>query len=382
MAAVQGPVVHYQEKGDIYGYDEYIEGEGIPVHVGRIGVDDVTAVPRKPWARTGGNGVFLKLDGSFQSERGLYVADIPGGGSLNPEKHLYDEQIFILQGHGACQVWQGNGEKITFEWGTGSIFAFPPNTTHAFFNGSQEPVVFMGVTTAPRVMNAVYDLGVVFETDYQFFDIYANGANFYSAPDSKILFGWYELSILHTNFIWDCHKVLLDDLEQKIEGGQVTGYRMGPRFPRGHISEWPSGRYHKAHYHGPGAILLGLDGEGYVLAWDKALGTRPYADGHANQVEKVSWGRNSIYVVPDAHFHQHFNTAPGPARHVAVYGDMLPMGEHVKDDSKGWNGLKTAREGGSLIDYEDEDPQIRVDFEAALAKNGLKNMMAPVAYRD
>ena len=63
-------------------------------------------------------------------------------------------------------------------------------------------------------------------------------------------------------------------------GGQLTGYRMGDRFPHGHISAWPSGRYHKAHFHGPGAILLGLDGEGYVLVWPSELGPRPYQDGH------------------------------------------------------------------------------------------------------
>lgn len=39
----------------------------------------------------GGLGTFIELQGSFESERGLYVAEIPGGEALNPERHLYEE---------------------------------------------------------------------------------------------------------------------------------------------------------------------------------------------------------------------------------------------------------------------------------------------------
>ena len=45
-------------------------------------------------------------------------------------------------------------------------------------------------------------------------------------------------------------------------------------------------------------------------------------------------------------------------------------------------GHRSFREGGTLIEYEDEDPQVRADFEAALAKNGLKSTMPAVTYSD
>src|SRR5579862_7190395 len=109
----------YQRSAGEFPYDKYMEDEGLPVHRALIGIDDVTKLPRTPWARMGGNGAFIQLEGTFQSERGIYVADIPGGGAQEPEQHLYEEEIFILQGRGTGQVWQGNGEKLTFEWGPG-----------------------------------------------------------------------------------------------------------------------------------------------------------------------------------------------------------------------------------------------------------------------
>ncbi|HEY3115887.1 MAG TPA: hypothetical protein VGK54_04020, partial [Chloroflexota bacterium] len=34
-------------------YYRWMQGEGIPVHYDEAGISDITAVPRKPWARTG-----------------------------------------------------------------------------------------------------------------------------------------------------------------------------------------------------------------------------------------------------------------------------------------------------------------------------------------
>lgn len=365
-----------------FPYQAFIESEGLPLFEAVAGVDDVTALSRAPWARTGGNATFIQLQGTFESERGIYVQEIPAGQALNPERHIYEEEIFILSGRGLTEVWQGDGARIMFEWGEGSVFAIPKNVDHQLVNGSRDPVVFMAVTNAPRVINAVDDLDFVFNNDANVFDIYAEGRDYFNASDTRTAEGRYQGVIWHTNFIPDCRGALLDDLEQKVSGGQLTGYRMGERFPHGHISEWPSGRYHKAHYHGPGAILLGLTGEGYVLVWPSAIGPHPYQDGHADQVMKVNWARNSIYSPPDAHFHQHLNTSDGPAKHIAVYGDRMPLGVHnLQEGNDGFVGYMSYREGGTLIEYEDEDPQVRKDFEDALRKKGIEPRMPAVAYR-
>jgi quercetin dioxygenase-like cupin family protein len=365
-----------------FPYDIFMRQEGLPVHRGLIGIEDVTQLVRAPWGRTGGNGAFIELQGTFQSERGVYVADIPGGGELKPEKHLYEEEIFILEGNGVAQIWQTGGMKQTFEWGKGSVFAIPPNTTHALLNAGREPAVYLGVTTAPRVINSLPDIDVVFASDYQFVDLQESGSGYFKTPEIHSVTGWYKQGMLDTHLIADARALVLDGLEQKVAGGQLTGYRMGSRFPRGHVSSWPAGRYHKAHYHGPGALLLGLDGDGYVLAWDATLGARPYQDGNGHLVERVEWKANSIYSPPDGYFHQHFNTSPTLARHVAVYGEILPLGVHGLNDEDGWRGHQSFRDGGTLIEYEDEDPQVRADFKATIEARGIALAMADVTYRD
>ena len=108
MQKVQQPRKGYGAKS---GYEAYMEEEGIPVFEAVAGVDDVTDLPRKPWARMGGSGTFIQMVSTIQAERGIYIAEIPGGGALNPEKHLYEEAILILQGRGVTEVWQEGSPK-------------------------------------------------------------------------------------------------------------------------------------------------------------------------------------------------------------------------------------------------------------------------------
>ena len=147
-----------------------MDEEGIPVHRAAAGVDDVTELPRRPWARTGGSGTFILMMGAMQAQRSVYVAEIPGGGALEPERHLYDEALFILQGRGFAEVWQEGGPKVTFEWGEGSLFAPPMNAWHRLVNGSRQPALVLGFTTAPWMMNTVHNTDFIFNCDYRFAD--------------------------------------------------------------------------------------------------------------------------------------------------------------------------------------------------------------------
>ena len=121
-------------------YEKWLKEEGIPVIDG-YGVQDVTLLPRKPWARTGGSGAFIDLKG-MEGFTGMYVCEIPRGAALNPENHLYEELIYILKGVGATEIWSAGDDKrkMHFEWQPGSLFAIPLNTRHRMINGSNEPV--------------------------------------------------------------------------------------------------------------------------------------------------------------------------------------------------------------------------------------------------
>src|SRR5262245_14296230 len=105
-------------------FEKWMEQEGLPVTRGLHGVEDVTEIPRGPWARMGGRGAFIQMVATVQGDRGIVIGEIPGGGALAPEKHLYEELIAVLQGRGICEVWQKEGgPKRSFEWGPGSLFA-------------------------------------------------------------------------------------------------------------------------------------------------------------------------------------------------------------------------------------------------------------------
>jgi mannose-6-phosphate isomerase-like protein (cupin superfamily) len=361
-----------------------MESEGIPIHFAVAGVDDLTMLPRGPWARTGpGLGTFVELTGTFQAERGMFVCEIPPGQALDVQHHLYEQFTLILQGQGATEVWQKDGPKRTFEWQKGSLFAPPKNTYYRMYNLGQEPVLYFGVTSAPRVFNSLTAymrpddpvppglLEFVFNCDMDF-----------ARTENRVTSGRYNSTIWYTNYIPDVSGELVDDLEHKVAGGQLTGYRMAGGFPSGHISEWPVGRYHKAHYHGPGAVLVGLKGRGYVNLWPRELGIHPWQDGHADQVVLVNWGPNSIYVPPDGWFHQHMSTGKVPARHVAVYGGNLPLMSRRGSAGGDEGGVYLpVREGGVLIDYEDEDPEVRRYFVEANRKEGVECTMPEVTYR-
>ncbi len=373
-----------------FPYYQWMLGEGVPVHLDVAGLPDITALERKPWPRTGkGLGAFLELVGTFQAERGMFVCEIPPGESLDVQHHLYEQFTLILQGQGATEIWQKDGPKRTFEWGKGSLFAPPKNTYYRMYNLSKEPVIYFGVTNAPRLFNGLFGARMgrvpaeqfefVFNSDYDFLGTYDGREDYFARTENRVPEGRYNTSTWYTNFIPNVNEEWVSDQEQKVAGGQLTGYRMAGGFPAGHISEWPVGRYHKAHFHGPGAVLVGLKGKGYVNLWPTELGIHPWQDGHADKVVLVEWGPNSIYVPPNNWFHQHMSTGRVPARHVAVYGGTSPLGVQRPQDDGGV--FTPVREGGRLIDYEDEDPEVRRYFVEANRKEGVECTMPPVTYR-
>ena len=357
-------------------YFKWMRSEGLPV-VGGYGVEDVRELPLAPWPRLGARGCFVQLHG-MEGVSSMYVAEIPSGGALEPEKHLYEEIICILEGQGAAEVWQEGGPKRMFEWGPYSVFAPPVNTWHRLINGSREPAKFLAVTNAPVVMDVFHNPEFVFNCPFQFSDRFQGEENFFAVGNKR-----YELGMQHiweTNFIPDIKSARLDGRAVKGAGVQITQFEASGNGLIGHISGWPEGRYHKAHYHGPGAALLGLESSGYVLLWSKELGTRPFQGGHGDEVVQIPWREGSVYCPPNGWYHQHFNTGRGSARHLAVrYGSRIHTVGFMLPGKRQEDGVYlTAREGGTLIDYDEEDPEIGRRYEAALKKSGVASQMSPV----
>ena len=252
-----------------------------------------------------------------------------------------------------------------------SLFAPPMNTSHRLVNGSREPVKFLAVTNAPLAFDIYRDENFVFNCPYSFADRFHGEEDYFNVGKKRYVSGL--INIWETNFIPDISNAFLDNLEVKGAGLRLSQFEMSGNALVGHLGEWPVGKYHKAHYHGPGAIIVGLQSVGYVLLWHKQWGLHPYTDGYEDKIIEIKWGEGSIYCPPGDWFHQHFNAGKEPARHLAIrYGSRLfPLGfkvSHQKTDDDVFRGVK---QGGWMIPYEDEDPEIPQRYQAALKANGV-----------
>jgi len=354
---------------------EWMQKEGIPIVEG-YGIEDVRELHLSPWARTGGKGAFIHLYG-MEGTTGMYVAEIPPGGALEPEKHLYEEVICILEGRGATEVWQGNDRKHVFEWGQWSLFAPPLNSWHRLVNGSREPVKFLAVTNAPLVIDMYRDLDFIFHSPHAFSGRFAGEEGYFRVSTKRYKNERGTQSIWETNFIPDVLSAELDVKKVKGPGWKVTQYEMGGNSLIGHIADWPSGIYNKAHYHGPGAILLILRSEGYTLVWPKEAGTRPYENGRGSEVVQIKWREGSVVSPPGGWFHQHFCTGREPGRQLAIrYGSRIyRIGFKIAAQRQEDGTHLSIKEGGTAIEFEDEDPEIRRRFEAELSKTGARCQM-------
>ncbi len=357
-------------------YGRWMEQEGIPIIQG-YGVEDLTSVPREPWARVGGGGAFVHLEG-MGGVTGMYVVEIPAGGSLEPEKHMYEEVMYVLRGRGLTQVWRNDQEKRYFEWGTGSLFAPPLNTWHRLINGSHEPALLCAVTNAPIVMDVYHSTDFIFGSDYVFNDRYQGGDDFFREGAKRYPSGL--MPIWETNFIPDTQKAYLDLQECKGEGNRATQFEISGNGLVGHIHEVPLGKYQKCHYHFGGAVLMALSSQGYTLMWPFEAGVRPFEAGRGDSVVRVNWKPGSVFSPPHYWFHGHYNSGGEPARQMAIrYGSRLYDTGLNRAFNRQTDGLlMSVRDGGTMIEYEDEDPALRRMYRAELERNGMSFLMDSV----
>jgi hypothetical protein len=367
-------------------YKRWMKEQSIPIHAGYI-VKDVTTVERRPWHMTGTPAAFIDLTG-MEGFSGMQVVEIPPGGATKPQRHLYQHLICIVEGHGAAEVWlDGDDErKSSFEWGTFSLFSPPLNAWYRLYNVGSTPVIYLAVNDAPMIMDLFHNQDFIFNNPFKFTDRFPTGDGAFFDREERYVSG--ETMIWETNLIDNVGEAMIDALERKGAGVKLTIFDMAANSMAGHLAEWPVGRYHKAHHHQGGAVLMILRSEGYTLMWPQEVGVRPYKNGFADQVVRVDWGLYSVFSPPTKWFHQHFNTGTETARQLAFRpggSSKNPTG-YRHAGARVVNGVQgvlvSYREGGSMIDYEDEDPQIRMDYEQDLKHHGLQSKMPPFTYRD
>jgi oxalate decarboxylase/phosphoglucose isomerase-like protein (cupin superfamily) len=351
-------------------YERWMEKEGVPIVEG-FGVSDVGRISLRPWSRLGCDGAYLQLRG-LEGITGVYIGRIAPGTMTEPEKHLYEKVIYIIQGEGVAEFQQRGRVPQSIKWKTGSLFSPPLNSTHRLINHAKTPALFVAVTTAPMILDHFHNEQFVFNSDFAFCDRYDGEGDYFNVGDRRYLAANNRQWIWETNFIPDARKTAIDGQEQKGAGVNLTQFEIADNTLIGHLAEWPVGRYHKAHYHGGGAVLVSLRSEGYSLMWPNEWGTRPYESGYGDRVVKIDWAAGSVFSPPTNWFHQHFNTGSEPALQLALRcgSQKFPLGIRVAAIRAGV--YTSVKQGGTLIEYTDEDPEIRRAYQAELAHKGIE----------
>lgn len=338
-------------------YAEFQRREGIPVVRG-FATDDLATIELGEWRRVGGRGTFIDLEGTGGTN-GAYVCEIASGKSLEPERHLYEETIYVLAGTGSTSVWNDGQEPVSFEWGPGSLFAIPLNAWHRHHNtAGSRPVRFLAVTSAPLVMNLFHAIDFVFETPATFADRFGGDGTYFEAK-GKLFNG----RILETNFANDVRALELYRNPARGTGKGVR-FELAANTTHAHVAEFPVGTYKKAHFHGPGAHVILLRGTGFSLLWQQ--GGPP---------TRFDWKPGSMFVPPHGWFHQHFNTGADPARYLAL---RWGSAKYDLGGALGWTTGHSYDVPGAQIEYADEDPEIHRMYEAEVAKSGATCRMGSV----
>ncbi len=334
-------------------YTRWVRDEGLDI-IGAHYVPNLHTVELKLWPRRGGSGVFINHEAS-RTSNDCYVCEIPQAQKLAPQRQLFEEMILILDGRGSTAVWNDAGQRVSFEWKAGSLFAIPLNTWHQHFNGSgKDAARYVAVTNAPLVINAFGEVAFVFNTVYDF------KSRFSGEPDYFSNKGEQKGLLLDTNFVPDAVNLPVIAAKERGAGGGHIRFNMAKGSMNSHISQFPVGTYKKAHAHGPGAHVVILSGEGYTLMWPEGEEPRRY-----------DWQVGSMIVPPNMWFHQHFNAGTTPARYLAFKHEGVAI-RNSQGVPKAWI---SRRVGGDQIDYADERPIIRHLFAEALAKHGLQPQM-------
>src|SRR5215813_2525922 len=251
-------------------YDLFIEAQGIPIHRD-IGVHKVQDLPLTPWKRLGGRGTAIQLLGT-EGLWGMYVVEVPGAGALNPERHLYEEIYYVVEGRGTTEVWQeGNPKKVTFEWSRGSLFAIPLNARHQVVNATASPALLLAATTAPNVVNLVRDPEFVLNCPYNFFALFDASDNYFKPVDDIYADPVRGLAMRRTNIIPDILTCELPpDNRRAFDYRRIEPHMAGANFYMKIAQYKTAHRRSTDHSHGLVGLLFHLARP----AWHATLGSR------------------------------------------------------------------------------------------------------------
>jgi mannose-6-phosphate isomerase-like protein (cupin superfamily) len=333
-------------------YLDWADAEGIPVHSG-VGVY-LPGLATAPWPRYGVNGAILHLTGKGDFAN-CFVIDIPGGQSTQPQRHLYEEVVYVVEGRGSTQIELPDGRTHSFEWQPRSMFAIPLNVRYRLHNGDgRNRAVLASVTDLPLMLKLFHNDGFIFSNDYFFADRIGKDSYYNGTGELTMVRPGH--NIWETNFVPDLGAIELTAWTDRGAGSMSLRFLLADGNMHAHVSEIQTGTYKKAHRHGAGAHIFTVTGTGYSLLW---------SDGEAD-FQRVDWSPGWMFAPVEGQFHQHFTTSTVASRYLAVIGGsnaryiLTEAARRTTNGRDGKRGLVSTsiKEGGNQVEYEDQDPRI------------------------
>lgn len=363
MSGLEHPVKEYEKE-----YKQFQEQEGIPIHTG-FAIDDVRKVAVSDWSRTGCAGAFVNLYG-MEGMCDIQIHEIPPQGRFKPQRHLHESIVFVLSGQGISTIGSGD-EQTIFEWSKGALFFIPRNTRYRHVNTSGDSSVrLLSVTPLPLYYTLLQQDTAIWNVDPESYDQWTetsgSDGDYSGITEVEIGEGMGNDSRAYweANYVPDIEKFTeLESWPERGGGGQSAVFSLRDTNMLAHVSEFPAGRYKKAHRHHPGANVIILTGSGYSLLWQEGDEER----------KRINWNAYSLFTPPLMWWHQHFNTSDEPARYFAIHAPQL--GLRGSD-----NGAVEPLNPVNQIEYEDEDPEIRKLFRKELRNAEVRNKMDQSIY--
>lgn len=355
-----------------YGIDPYMDWlarERLPV-VEDYAID-LFAVETRPWARFGGKGaaVHCKGRGDFSN---LFLMELSAGSASAPQQHLYEEIVYVLEGHGSTQIELAGGRKHSFEWGPRSLFGIPLNAKHRYFNGAGNArALVVSTTNLPIVYNIFRNEQFIFGSSSEFPE--REGKVEYFTGGGDLLLVRPGNHMWETNFVPDLGEVELQPWGDRGAGATNIKFVLADSTMHAHLSEMPPGTYKKAHRHPAGFHVMCVGGHGYSLMWFEG----------DNDFLRIDWKHGVVFPPADQQLHQHFTTSAEPARYLATaFGSLrYPI---TLANRRTFIGLKagekqavsrSVKEGGDQIEYEDQDSRVHELWLDEMKKAGLQPRM-------
>jgi mannose-6-phosphate isomerase-like protein (cupin superfamily) len=344
-------------------YQDFVRAEGVPLYEGSS-LPDLASLELGEWSRRGGRAAYTRL--ADQENYNLQIVEIPPGGQLRPEHHVYEAIMFVLKGHGATEIWQPGEAPRTVEWHEGSLLAAPLNAWHREFNGSgSQPCRVLFGTNLAQVINLYHNVEFVFDNQHVFADRYSAAMEgFYGGPGTH-----RNLRLQETNFIPDIRAFELDESEDRGHRAGLMRLAMASASIGVHLMSVSEGAYVTAHRHFAGPHVIVVEGEGYEIFF------MPGEEAQRRRVEA-----NPFTVIAPRHneFHQHFNTGHGPYRMLAFTPFPAKYGMGRSYDPKLTSRSDDPHSWTYMIPFEDEDPAIRAEYYAELRRKGIDLQLEPL----